>query len=270
MIHHFTFNHNQNKKINDETNKTNEKKKEIDDSYYFKTSLYLGILGGIIFIGTLAFFFEHYDEFNLLKDYKKTDCEITGVEFPTSLRSPQNMDLWFSCDCGKYCESYYPCLNLYTNLSSNHLINNFEETDSSCTYFSKECRDFENPFTVWKTLNETIKRGKNLNNTKIDCFVHNTQPEENPIYISLNEDQTKLITCVVFLGIGLLLLLMCLVYFTIGLYPQKNGVCCYYLENGCCCCRRCSKNKENTGDSGKSNNSSKSNNRVYIEHIAFN
>lgn len=245
------------------SNKTTNYHKNID--YYFKRALYYGVLGGIIFVGTLAFFIEQLDEFNLLRDYKKIQCDITEVEYPTSLRSPLNMKLWYNCNCGKYCESYYPCLNLYTNYSSNNMINNFEETDSLCTYFSKECHDFENPFNVWSTLNYTIKRGQYMLNTSIECYVHKHHPEENTIYLSLNEDQSKLITCIVFVCIGLVLLLVCLVYFTIGIYPQKSVVCYYYLENGCCaCCRRCSKKNTTIEESSKSNN------QAYVKHIVFN
>ena len=55
-----------------------------------------------------------YPYFNALT-FEETQCYINKIDYPYDLPTLDNYENWAKCDCGRRCQSYSPCINLFTN-----------------------------------------------------------------------------------------------------------------------------------------------------------
>ena len=157
-------------------------------------------------------------------DYSEHECNITNVIYPTTM--PYNItDNWASCDCGRRCESIAPCVKLYSEAFPNKLIKNriFVDKHSSCTFIDKNCKNGENPITMYDNLQNAITKAESYINQTTTCY-YNSQVDE--IYLDNNIDLIWKLIVVSLLAIGCLSTAICLIHYEFNKHkhtiPTKN------------------------------------------------
>lgn len=160
-------------------------------------------VGSIVCIGfTLPMFLIFLLSYLDLADYEEALCNVTTVEYPTTMPDSENSGLWRECDCGKYCTSRYPCIKLYTSLNNKSIIkNSYSDKDDICTISENECSNGEDPVVIYKTLESYIEKAERYINSSIPCYVHKTNPEENDIFLKKIDYTVGLTIFSVLLGI---------------------------------------------------------------------
>ena len=95
----------------------------------------------ILMISMGIFIFSSVKEIESYK-LEETKCNITRVAYPKE-NPYQNKYAWASCDCGKECDSYSPCVKLFykpENISKEFMIReNNRKYDSTCTFHDSIC-----------------------------------------------------------------------------------------------------------------------------------
>ena len=167
-----------------------------------------GIMCFLVFILSFPFFIQFLNEYQLYDNYIETKCNITTAIYPHSLSDFTNSTIWKSCDCGKYCESLYPCLTLYSDKSYHIIKKDFEKKDSDCTFVENECKNGEDPNYLEKELNKTITNALYYLDNEVDCFIDDTDPYNNLIFLELNQNIDMLIFSGIFLGLSLCILII--------------------------------------------------------------
>ena len=77
------------------------------------------IIWGILFALFICFFVIPYSG---LHNYKTHQCNITRIDYPTTAPTFDSFDDWKSCDCGKRCTSWNPCIRLYSDVDEAIMI----------------------------------------------------------------------------------------------------------------------------------------------------
>ena len=57
-------------------------------------------------------------------DYEEEICNITHIDYPTTLPTYDNESGWVECDCGKYCIFFTPCIKMYSDLNPEVMVQN--------------------------------------------------------------------------------------------------------------------------------------------------
>lgn len=145
-------------------------------------------------------------------DYVPVLCNITNVEYPTSLPTEETTSLWNRCDCGKRCISRYPCIKLYSNVNQNSIIRDSHGSNEDCTITEDSCTRSEDPLVVQQTIEHSINVALSYENSTVTCFVHEHDPEGNPIYLHQKDHFTQFVVFTTIFGI------IFLVISAIGIY----------------------------------------------------
>lgn len=107
-----------------------------------------------------------YYPVGLILDSEIVDCKITDVQIPTE--PPDiNLNNWKSCDCGRRCWSYQPCIKIKTNYSNTKiLVSSLYNFNNECTFFEDHCPDITNYSILIQESENTYKQ---YYNQSIEC-----------------------------------------------------------------------------------------------------
>jgi len=121
-----------------------------------------------------------------LIDYESSTCNITNVTYPSTFPTEDTLHLWNTCDCGKHCQSRYPCINIYTDDSDETMAYQYSTKIQSCTITETSCPQGEDPLILNQELQETIALAETYINATVGCFKHTHEPNEHPIFLFLD------------------------------------------------------------------------------------
>lgn len=153
--------------------------------YYFK---YVFCVFTIVTstIGCLTFIY--INDFN---SYTEHTCNITRVDYPTTMPEYGNHDNWVECNCGKRCVSLTPCINLYASIDPSLKIMNKYKDKEICTIWNKDCLDGEDPRWTNQILNSSIEKAEEYINSTVTCYYNKDitaiylKKELNKLYLTL-------------------------------------------------------------------------------------
>ena len=79
--------------------------------------------------------------YNLEQD----QCNVTNVEYPTSLPTEEDTSNWVECDCGRHCMSWSPCIKIYTDDdNTNYVLEDiYSSSFENCTFYDDYCLESE-------------------------------------------------------------------------------------------------------------------------------
>ena len=166
------------------------------------------IIWGILFALFICFFVIPYSG---LHNYKTHQCNITRVDYPTTAPTFDSVDDWKSCDCGKRCTSWNPCIRLYSDVDEAIMIkdNYYVDRNDKCTFHNNNCPNGENIQYIQEYINASREIANKYLNTTVDCY-YNT-PTTN-IYLDNNMSMTNIyFICVMMI---LLIIACCVVLYT--------------------------------------------------------
>ena len=158
----------------------------------------------LVVIGFISFiyFLDQYFVLSLsrMSNFDTDICNITRVDYPITLPTPENDDNWIRCDCGKYCQGWSPIISLYSDFNEDTLIKYSFDDDQSYTFGSNECPNGENVIDTMKRLNESINKARTYINASVDCYVNDNYTE---IYLDLELDLLEAFIPLIILGLSL-------------------------------------------------------------------
>ena len=134
-------------------------------------------------------------------NFEETQCYIENVLYPTSIPTFENYDNWEECDCGKYCTTFSPCIKLFSNISSNFIIDIYTNNDNICTFHDSHCVTGEDIRNIHTYLNESLEIYNTYINTTQICYVN---PETNEIYLDLGTSFDAMLASLIIIGIMVL------------------------------------------------------------------
>lgn len=150
----------------------------------------------------------------MILDSDEVDCYISKIDYPTE--PPEiNLDNWKTCTCGKNCDSYKPCVNLYSNFSMNLKIKqNLYDEFFDCTFlYEEKCKKINN-YSYY--IEESSNVYEEYINQSVDCYYYKNSKE---LYLDNSLKLLELVLSSIFVFILLV-------------------VCCLLLDflDVCCCC----------------------------------
>jgi hypothetical protein len=157
------------------------------------TSVCLIIFLGIITIPTVILPYFESDHL------KKTTCFINNVTYPDRNPSFENYNNWEECDCGRRCKSYSPCINLFTNISKNKIINNYKSKygQNICTFHDSTCKDGEDIRIISRYIGQSKMTYDQYMNSMVECYY---DPKIDRVYININTSFVGMVICLAILG----------------------------------------------------------------------
>ena len=203
-------------------------------------SSYLFIFGICLLGIFLPLFLVSLIDYLKMNDYEPTICNITQVEYPIQLPYSENMDLWSNCDCGRRCTSRYPCIKIYSNLSSDILKRSLDNRDESCTFTESSCPHGEDPAVTFQSLEHSIRLAESYINSSVTCYVNKNDPSNHEIFLEYDDYLVELIIFTIIFSLFVIIITIMV-------------LCLYYKDKKICV-------TENNKDEFKSD--SKSNNKV--------
>lgn len=131
-------------------------------------------------------------------------CHINHINYPTHLPTHGNTTNWETCDCGRRCLTWSPCIQLFsTNYPSTLIKENILDDDTSCTFHEIDCIDGENLQNAIKYLDESLETYNQYYNKTVTCYVSGD-------IVALNNDLSKLLDLLIaiasFMMIGIILI----------------------------------------------------------------
>ena len=142
---------------------------------------FLGLLTFVLGIGMIiliAIPTMKYDEFN------SHDCSVTHVNYPTQLPTSNNTNGWLSCNCGRYCKSYSPCIDVYVSIDNStdsyKTLEYYLTKKTECTFYEKTCKGGENILDIEARLQNTIDFAQQYIGKNLTCYTNNNY---NPVYL---------------------------------------------------------------------------------------
>ena len=169
------------------------------------------------FISFIYFLDQYFVPLSRISYFDEDICNITRVDYPITLPTPENNENWIRCDCGKYCQGWSPIISLYSDFNEDTLIKySFEEDHKTYTFGSNECPDMENVIDTMIRLNESINKARTYINSSIDCYVNDNYSE---IYLYLELDFIETLIPLMILGITLC---GCCCMFSIDLFNKRK------------------------------------------------
>lgn len=99
-------------------------------------------------------------------------CNVTKVEYPTSLPTADDSSNWVECDCGRRCISWSPCTKIYTNNdNTTYMLENiYSYSNDDCTLSEPNCFESEDVIVLQEELRLAIARAESYVNATIPCF----------------------------------------------------------------------------------------------------
>lgn len=89
-------------------------------------------------------------------------CTLNNITYPTEIPTLDSTQNWESCDCGKRCIAWSPCVNIYVTVDNNTvLVNNlwaFGSTLNTCTIHNSSCPTGEDA----RYLNQELEWAKQI------------------------------------------------------------------------------------------------------------
>jgi hypothetical protein len=142
----------------------------------------------------------------ILLNIESNTCFIDHIEIPIADPSI-NSQGWIECSCGRSCDSFKPCIKIYSNLSDDtYLTQNIYNFNQECTFLEDiRCNDTTNYNNL---INESLNTYNQYINTSLNCY--HTSNYDYGIFLSNEFNLTIIIL------IGLILLI---------------GVCILYVNN---------------------------------------
>lgn len=183
---------------------------------------YFTIISLLINIPTIILYFTLIRPSIILSNFKKGECNISLIEFPTYFPLDNNLTNWESCYCGKRCESITPCIKLYSSFNeNNHIYDTLTSyiTNVKCTFYDKKCKDGENPEVIIQNLHNSIDKSKSYVNKTIECYYDN---DYKNIFIENNIDYISGYLLVIFIIILNLIYLYFLISYLRNKYRKKK------------------------------------------------
>lgn len=145
------------------------------------------IFSVLTFILAIIFLCEFLIPYLDYHNYSVENCNITKIEYPTEAPTFDNTYGWARCDCGKHCNSWSPCIKLFSENHDNHLINDeyYDDKNKECTFHSKRCPDGENLQILETYLIEANNTYHNYINQSVVCYINDPITH---IYLSMPND----------------------------------------------------------------------------------
>ena len=173
------------------------------DSSLIGCNICIGSLLVFSLVGMIPYLFIPAEEWNR---FKRFECHVERIVYPERLPSHDNMTGWGACDCGRRCESWSPCIDIYTNVSDSiRLSAEFYEINDDCTFHQDECPDGEDSRNLEVYLNQARDVFQKYNNRTLECF-YNDDGDLEYIFLEKEWDWELTIGFLVVFGI----LLCCL------------------------------------------------------------
>ena len=171
---------------------------------YYCGLLGVGLITLLVFVITLpTYIIPYFDG----QELDEIECLINNIDYPKTIPTHENYENWEDCDCGKYCKSYTPCINLYSSkVSTKKIIDVFIDPHKACTFHTDRCPSGEDIRNIQKYLNESYDTYNLYFNKTIPCYYDN---KNDQIYLNKN---TSVVSMAVSVGIlGFLMLIMTII-----------------------------------------------------------
>ena len=167
------------------------------------TIIALIVLIIILLISTFEFILPYANS----QSYHMGECNITNVVYPTEL--PVGEDggpAWSSCDCGRNCISWTPCVSLYANITGVgevRLSDEYYDNDYGCTFLNANCPDGEDYRVIEEYMIESRETYLEYQNQTVDCYISEDKPE---VFLSMEINMSQVVFFstvggIIFLGI---------------------------------------------------------------------
>jgi hypothetical protein len=174
-------------------------------------TVFSGILVLLISLITIPSFV--YPYFNALT-FEETQCYINKIDYPYDLPTVYDYNNWAKCKCGRRCQSYSPCINLYTNISTLFIKGSYPDANLECTIHEKECTNCEDI----RIINDYLQNSQNIYESYINqttkCYIDSN----GVIYLSLATDFDLMLASLIFIG---LFFLCCIINVFVVIYNDN-------------------------------------------------
>lgn len=184
-----------------------------------KTTCCIGIfsvISLICFFAILASFIIPYVD---NQQYEEHICNISKIVVPSDLPSKNNTLGWKTCRCGRRCETYNPCIQLYSSVNPSIVIRenyyDFYGDDPQCTFYDSSCNGNGNILKVEEKLIEAREIYENYYNKSVKCYYNDDKSE---IFLEKDYDIRGLVT----LGIIFIFSFICLFIHICVYYNDKR------------------------------------------------
>jgi hypothetical protein len=127
----------------------------------------------ILFFG-IALFLPFSLRYFALGDFSEEICTINQINYPTQLPTFGNTSNWATCDCGRRCQSWSPCIQLFTSNYPGVLVKeNILDFDSEsiCTFHELDCQDGENLQRASEYIDESLNIYNEYHEKNVTCYV---------------------------------------------------------------------------------------------------
>ena len=164
-----------------------------------------GILCAILAI----LFIVEFSKYGNIMDYEEGICNITRATYPTEMPTESTLDLWTKCDCGRNCYARYPCVKLFTDMGTDFIREGWDDRRSECTFNKKRCSNGEDAVVIANFLNNSIESARAyINSGTTKCYFV-PDSSEDPVFLDLDIETSKIKTCVFGSILATLILINC-------------------------------------------------------------
>lgn len=172
------------------------------------------VCGFVTFVMAICIFSSIIIPYMDYNDYEEHSCNITKVNYPTTLPNKNNTFGWKNCNCGRSCnKAYTPCIQMFSNINPNIVIqeNYFSDySNSECTFYQRKCKDGEDIILAQEKLEEAKNIFNKYYNNTVKCY-YNSKNQE--IFLDMSYDKISFITLLTCFTIALMCtIIQCLIY----------------------------------------------------------
>ena len=175
------------------------------------------ICGLVTFIMAICIFSSFVIPYMDYNDYKEHSCNITQVNYPTTLPNKNNTIGWKYCNCGRSCnKAYTPCIQMFSDINPNIVIqeNYFSDYNNNpeCTFYERNCKDGEDILLVQEKLEEAKNIFNEYYNNTVRCYYNS---KNQTIFLDMSYDKITFITLLTCFTIALMCtIIQCLIYYS--------------------------------------------------------
>jgi len=139
--------------------------------------------------------------------FEEHACRVERIVYPTELPTPENTTGWAECDCGKHCQTWSPCIQIFTNVSNTVFARQqFYDIRDECTFHVEYCPDGEDITTVLGELDAARAQFVEYDNKTVTCFYDND--DLSYIFLQREWDWPMTIGFLFFVGLFALILIV--------------------------------------------------------------
>ena len=158
--------------------------------------------------------FSKYDKFT------HQSCYISRIDYPTTFPTFDNHENWQSCDCGRRCTSYSPCIKIYSNISDSIFLDeSLFEVTTTCTFHNSTCSNGEDIRMIETYLNQSKHIYDTYINRTIDCYYDEPLTQ---IYMNKNINVTLLVVFGIPFGICFIIVIVTLIDYCCEKYKKNT------------------------------------------------